>query len=63
MAREIWIDEEACISCELCVNNLPSVFRMSDNGKAECYDPEGASVEEIQSDAIDACPASCIHWK
>ncbi|CAH2031379.1 ferredoxin [Trichlorobacter ammonificans] len=63
MAREIWIDEEECISCELCVNNLPAVFRLAINGKAECYDPAGASEERIESDAINVCPASCIHWK
>lgn len=63
MAREAWVDEDACISCGLCINNLPDVFRFADNGKAECYDSEGASEEEIQSEAIDACPVLCIHWK
>jgi ferredoxin len=46
----------------MCAGNLPDVFRMNDDGKAECYDPEGASEEEIQSEAIDVCPVSCIHW-
>ena len=63
MAREIWIDEEQCISCGMCINNLPDVFRYNSSGKAECYDPSGASEEAIQSDAVDACPVSCIHWK
>lgn len=63
MAKEIWIDEDACISCGLCINNLPDVFRYNAEGKAECFDPEGATEEEIQRDAIDACPASCIHWR
>lgn len=63
MARDLWVDEDECISCELCINNLPAVFRFAASGKAECYDPDGASEEEIQTDAIDACPVSCIHWK
>ncbi len=63
MARGIWVDEDECISCELCINNLPMVFRFAASGKAECYDPDGAPEEEIQADAIDACPVSCIHWK
>lgn len=63
MAREPWVDEDACISCGLCVNNLPDVFRFADNGKAECFDPEGAEEDEIQSEAIDACPVLCIHWR
>lgn len=63
MAREVWIDEELCISCGMCINNLPEVFRYNAAGKAECFDASGASEEEIQRDAIDACPVSFIHWQ
>jgi ferredoxin len=52
-----------CISCGICVDNLPDVFRFSGNGKAECFDPNGASEEDIQQQAIDVCPVSCICWK
>lgn len=62
MARDIWVDEELCISCELCINNLPAVFRYAASGKAECYDSSGATEDEIQNQAIDACPVSCIKW-
>lgn len=63
MAKTPWVDKDECIGCELCVTNCPTVFRMDDNGKAECYDAGGATEEEIQSEAIDACPVSCIHWQ
>jgi ferredoxin len=63
MAKIPWVDEEVCISCGLCVENVPGVFRIADNGKAECFDPGGATEEEIQSGAIDVCPVECIHWK
>ena len=63
MASKVWIDEELCISCGMCINNLPEVFRYNDAGKAECFDEAGASEDEIQRDAIDACPVSCIHWQ
>ena len=63
MAKEVVVNQDECISCELCVNNLPDVFRMADNGKAECYNPAGASEDEIQQNAIDMCPVSCISWK
>lgn len=63
MTKEVWVDEDTCISCGLCIDNLPNAFRYADSGKAECYDPDGATAEEIQSEAIDACPVSCIHWK
>jgi ferredoxin len=63
MAKKPWVDQDQCISCGLCVGNLPDVFRFAENGKAECFDPEGASEEDIQSEAIDVCPVSCIHWQ
>lgn len=63
MAKTPWVDKEECIGCELCVNNCPGVFRMDDDGKAICYDANGSSEEDIQNNAIDLCPVSCIHWK
>jgi len=63
MARTVWVDQEECISCGLCVDNLPEVFRYNDEGKAEAFDSAGAGEEEIQSEAIDQCPTECIHWK
>ncbi len=63
MAKSPWVDKEVCISCGICVSNVPEVFRFDDDGKAECYDPTGASEEEIQTGAIDACPVSCIQWR
>ena len=62
MAKIPYVDKSICISCELCVNMVPAVFRMSDDGFAEAYDPTGASEKEIQ-DAIENCPVSCIHWQ
>lgn len=62
MAKAPWVDKEACISCGLCVSGCPGVFRFDDNGKAECYDPAGATEEDIQQ-AIDACPVQCIYWR
>ncbi|HXE95092.1 MAG TPA: ferredoxin [Dongiaceae bacterium] len=63
MAKEVFVDQDMCIGCELCVDNLPDVFHMSSNGKAECFDPNGATEMEIQLQAIDVCPVTCIHWK
>jgi len=63
MARELWVDQDECIACGLCAQNVPNVFRINDDGKAECYDPNGSSEEDIQQNAIDVCPVACIHWK
>lgn len=62
MAKKPWVDKDECIGCEMCVNTCPGVFRMDEDGKSECFDPTGASEEDIQS-AIDLCPVSCIHWQ
>lgn len=63
MTKAPWINKDECISCGMCVDNVPGVFRFDDDNKAECYNPNGASEEEIQNDAIDVCPVSCISWR
>lgn len=63
MGKVPFVDQDICIGCGICVNNLPDVFHLTDFGKAECVDPNGATEEEIQLQAIDACPVTCIHWK
>jgi ferredoxin len=62
MARVPFVDKEVCISCGVCVDNVPTVFRFDDNMKAEVFDPQGDTEESIQS-AMDMCPVSCIQWK
>ncbi len=62
MAKVAYVEKEECTECNVCVDTVPTVFRMDENNKAEVFDPNGASEQEIQ-EAIDACPAACIHWK
>jgi len=62
MARIPYVDQDSCISCNLCADTVSEVFRMNDEGLAEVHDPQGASEEEIQ-EAMDACPTACIHWE
>lgn len=55
------IDRPNCISCEVCVETCPEVFRMADDGYAEVYvDPIPAEVEEKALIAEADCPASVI---
>lgn len=63
MPKTPFVDQDLCISCGICIGNVPEVFRFADNGKAEVYDPLGASEETIQEQAIDVCPVSCICWQ
>jgi ferredoxin len=62
MARIPYVDQDACISCGLCVDVVPGVFRLNDDNLAEVYDPSGAPEQKIQ-EAVDGCPVSCIYWE
>lgn len=56
-----FVDQDGCISCELCASVCPSVFSMNDDGKAQAIDED--IPEESESDAEDArdgCPVSVI---
>ena len=55
------IDRDGCISCELCAETCPEVFRMADDGLAEAYtNPVPADAEESAQEAADNCPTSVI---
>ncbi len=62
MARKPYVDQDVCISCRLCVEAVPEVFRMNADGLAEVYDPFGAPESRIQ-EAMDGCPVNCISWE
>lgn len=62
MAKAPYIDREECISCGVCVEDCPEVFRMAKDDRSEVYNPTGADEASIQT-AIDDCPVACIHWK
>lgn len=62
MAREVYVDQQVCIGCGLCMSLVPEVFRLNDNGVSEAYNQSGSGEEKIQ-EAIDSCPVACIHWR
>jgi ferredoxin len=62
MAKTVYVDEKECTGCELCVDSLPEVFEMNDEGISKVINPAGADEGRIQ-EVIDSCPAECIHWK
>jgi ferredoxin len=56
------IEEDECIACGNCEAVCPEVFRLNENlGHSEVINPRGAPEEKIQ-EALDQCPAQCIHW-
>jgi ferredoxin len=62
MAQEVYVDQEICIGCGLCVSISPETFRLNDAGVSEVYNQQGTSAATIQ-EAIDSCPVNCIHWR
>ena len=55
------LDRSGCISCGLCPETCPEVFRMAEDGIAEVYQPEVP--EEAEGTAVQAqenCPVSVI---
>ncbi|HOF88824.1 MAG TPA: ferredoxin [Armatimonadota bacterium] len=55
------VDQDACISCGLCPEVCPEVFRMNDDDKAEAYvDPVPPGAEDAARDAADQCPVEAI---
>ena len=55
------VDEDVCISCELCVSTCPDVFQMNDDGFAEAVvDPVPSEQEDCAREAADICPVTAI---
>lgn len=56
----VWVDEDACTGCGLCVDMCPSVFELDDGVAfvATGRVPEGE--EERVEDAADECPVEAI---
>lgn len=55
------LDRSGCISCGLCAETCPEVFRMGDDGVAEVYQedvPKNAEATAVE--AQDGCPVSVI---
>ena len=42
------VKQDDCISCGLCVEICPEVFRLNDKDLSEVYNPKGASEAKIQ---------------
>ncbi len=62
MPKKPVVNQEECISCGLCAEICPEVFRLNDKDLSEVHNPAGAPEEKIQ-EAIDSCPVQCIHWE
>ena len=50
-----------CISCGVCAEVSPDVFRLNDAGYIEVIEMDTYPQEAVD-DAIKYCPTDCINW-
>lgn len=58
-----FVDQDACISCGLCVGIQPAVFQMNDENKSFCCCEITDDLKDTVQEAIDSCPTNAIHWE
>ncbi len=51
-----------CISCGVCVEVSPEVFRLNDAGYIEVTELETYPQNEV-NEAIKYCPTDCVSWQ
>ena len=57
---KVTIDRDGCISCGLCTETCPEVFRFAEDGMAEVYaEPTAANADAVK-EAAENCPVSVI---
>lgn len=55
------LDRSGCISCGLCAEICPEVFRMAEDGVAEVHREDvPKEAEDRAAEAQESCPASVI---
>jgi len=59
MAKKVTVNNDACISCGMCVGSVPSVFTFADDGKAVAG-VVAAEDEAAVEEAIESCPVQAI---
>lgn len=56
----VFVSQEQCIGCGLCVGMEPELFFMNDDGKAEANETVLPEQESGAAQAIEMCPVAAI---
>ena len=59
MSLQVTVDADACIGSGTCVNLVPDVFELNDDGVAVVKDPTAAPAGDIEGAAL-SCPTGAI---
>lgn len=58
---KVYVDQDLCISCGLCIDTCPAVFDWNDDGKADVIvDEVPADAEDDAREAMESCPSEAI---
>lgn len=61
---KVFVDQDLCISCGLCISICDEVFSWNDDDKAEAIDEDFP--EELADDveeAVESCPTDAIQYE
>lgn len=61
---KVFVDQDLCISCGLCISIYEDVFSWNEDDKAEAIDDEIPEdlVEDVE-EAVESCPTEAIQYR
>ncbi|HHZ12447.1 MAG: ferredoxin [Caldicoprobacterales bacterium] len=61
---KVFVDQDLCISCGLCISICEDVFSWNEDDKAEAIDDEIPEdlVEDVE-EAVESCPTEAIQYR
>jgi ferredoxin len=61
---KVFVDQDLCISCWLCISICEDVFSWNEDDKAEAIDDEIPEdlVEDVE-EAVESCPTEAIKYQ
>lgn len=58
---KVYVDQDLCISCGLCIDMSPAVFDWNDEQKSHTIvDEVPSNVENDTKEALESCPTDAI---
>ncbi len=61
---KVYVDQDLCISCGLCISICDDVFSWNDDDKAQAIDEEIPEelTDEVE-EAVESCPTEAIKYQ
>ncbi|NLJ41330.1 MAG: ferredoxin [Clostridiales bacterium] len=61
---KVYVDQDLCISCGLCISICEDVFTWNDDDKADAIEDEIPEelIDDVET-AVESCPTEAIKYK